>query len=228
VSSEGHGCLSLFVTGFQRLYEYTKLDAKCRLCQLLVEHRKAPRQYTMCYANSTWQEASKKAVAQAAVHFTAQPMFMQQQQQQGQVPQQPKAQQQQQDVLITMVNRHFWAKYFGHNWTEPCSYDSQPLTCRYVNIHSSNNNMTADTRQQVASRADALVYHICPDGPRPEGVRPNVPTVAMTIESPSNHLCMNQPEVMRHADIDMSYRRCAQVGVIQDNSNSSERAVHGW
>jgi hypothetical protein len=56
-------------TGFQRLYDYTKVDAKCRLCQLLVEHRKAPKKYTMCYANSTWQETSQKLVAEAIVPF---------------------------------------------------------------------------------------------------------------------------------------------------------------
>jgi hypothetical protein len=48
--------------GFQRVYNYSQVDAKCRLCQLLVEHRKAPEKYTMCYANSTWQGASKSTV----------------------------------------------------------------------------------------------------------------------------------------------------------------------
>jgi hypothetical protein len=139
-------------------------------------------------------------------------LHQEQQHQQGPPPPQPKPQQPLQDVLVTIVNHHWWPYYLGQEWTEPCSYQDQPLTCRYVNIHSSNNNMTADTRQQLAARADALLYHICPHEPRPEGSRLNVPVVAMTIESPNNNLCMDQPEVMGKADIDMSYRRCAQVG----------------
>eukprot|EP00775_Hariotina_reticulata_P009874 gene9874-10032_t len=71
--------------------------------------------------------------------------------------------------------------------------------------------MTADTRQQLAARADALLYNMCPTDPRPEGARPDTPVVSVASESPYNYDCLNQPEVMRKADIDMSYRSCAQV-----------------
>jgi len=99
----------------------------------------------------------------------------------------------------------------ARNGPNPAAMTSQPLTCRYVNIHSSNNNMTADTRQQLASRADALLYNLCPSEPRPEGARPDTPVVSVSMESPGNYDCLNQPAVMRKADIAMSYQTCAQV-----------------
>eukprot|EP00775_Hariotina_reticulata_P009873 gene9873-10031_t len=79
--------------------------------------------------------------------------------------------------------------------------------------------MTADTRQQLAARADALLYNMCPTDPRPEGARPDTPVVSVASESPYNYDCLNQPEVMRKADIDMSYRSCAQVQAPYYNSH---------
>jgi hypothetical protein len=71
--------------------------------------------------------------------------------------------------------------------------------------------MTADTRQQLAARADALLYNLCPTEPRPDGARPDTPVVSVSMESPGNYDCLNQPEAMRKADMYMSYRSCAQV-----------------
>jgi hypothetical protein len=120
---------------------------------------------------------------------------------------------QEQGILVGLVNHHWWPYYLTQQWNVSCTYQDKPLICQYVNIHSSNTNMTDEQRQQATARADGLMYHICPHEPRPAGAQPNAPVVVMTIESPGNNPCMSDPEIMKKGDIDMSYRSCSQVRV---------------
>jgi hypothetical protein len=114
------------------------------------------------------------------------------------------------DILVALVNLHFWPFFQGQQWNASCSYQGQPMTCQYVNADSSNTNLTEEQRQKIISRADGLMFHICP-GDRPAVARPDAPSVVMTIESPGNNQCMRTVETMQKGHIDMSYRTCAQV-----------------
>jgi hypothetical protein len=47
--------------GFQRIH--AEVGGQCKLCRVLLEHKISPKKFTMCYANSTWQQAADSAVA---------------------------------------------------------------------------------------------------------------------------------------------------------------------
>jgi hypothetical protein len=169
-----------------------KVSGQCRLCQFLVDHQLSPKNYTMCYANSSWQEAADSSVAKVLDGVEKLPSMT------------PSA-------LVALSNNHWWPSAFGQNWEELCHSRGQPIDCRYVNIHSSNPNLTSDERQQLASKADALLYYTCPDGPRPLGANPNTPVVAMAAQGHANSSCMNKADIMGKVQIEMSYKSCSQV-----------------
>jgi hypothetical protein len=57
--------LLLACAGFRRLYEQASgIEAeRCSLCRQLMKHQMVPTKQTLCYQNSTWQQANVKAVA---------------------------------------------------------------------------------------------------------------------------------------------------------------------
>jgi len=118
----------------------------------------------------------------------------------------------QQKIVVALANEHWWPKWFTHEWNETCSLDGQLLGCRYVNLL--NSNLTLRARHRLAARADALLYHLCPNTPRPTGSRPEIPIVAMSAESSVNYPCLNSPSAMQKADIEMTYKSCAQVSQV--------------
>jgi len=60
--------------GFQRVYNHSQVDPKCRLCQLLVEHRKAPRVHHVLrkqHLAGSQQEGSGGCNCNFAIHMIA-------------------------------------------------------------------------------------------------------------------------------------------------------------
>eukprot|EP00775_Hariotina_reticulata_P001602 gene1602-1942_t len=195
---------------FQRVYEQGRIGGQCRLCQVLAEHRAAPKTYTMCYANSSWRDAADSAVAKVMSGIEKLPSL------------QPKAPQ----ALVALANNHWWPEAYGHDFTDRgCMYRGHPMTCRYVNLHSSNKDLTTDQRQQLASQADALLYYVCPDGQRPEGAKATVPVVAMASQGHGKSMCMSDPDIMRNVQIEMSHRSCSQVQALPYRTMETDLAM---
>eukprot|EP00775_Hariotina_reticulata_P003361 gene3361-3636_t len=122
----------------------------------------------------------------------------------------------QQTIVVALANEHWWPKWFTNEWKEKCSMDGQLLGCRYVNLL--NSNLTLRARHRLAAQADAFLYHLCPNTPRPTGSRPGIPIVAMSAESSVNYPCLNSQIAMQMADIEMTYKSCAQVQILYYNS----------
>jgi hypothetical protein len=112
---------------------------------------------------------------------------------------------------VAIANQHWWATHFGQEWQETCPGLEQSVSCRFVNLYK-NPHLDRPAQRQVASRADALLYNICPIGPRPQGVRARTPVVVVSAESIANYPCQNSRKVMSRAEIEVSHRSCAQVG----------------
>jgi 6-phosphofructokinase len=53
--------------GFQHLYKVSEgvFTERCHVCRMLIKHKQSPKQHTLCYANSTWQEHNAREVLQA-------------------------------------------------------------------------------------------------------------------------------------------------------------------
>jgi hypothetical protein len=154
-------------------------------------------------AHTTQQQKSSSPVAAAAAISSMTPAA-------PSPPSFPLGQSPPKDILVAVVNLHWWNFALGHQWNASCSYQGQPMTCQYVNAHSSNTNLTEEQRQKIISRADGLVFHIC-GGDRPAGARPAAPSVVFSAESPGNNKCMRTVATMQKGHIDMSYQRCAVV-----------------
>jgi hypothetical protein len=159
----------------------------------------------MCYANSSWLEAANSSEAKVMDSVEKLPSLI--------MPAPPPPPPiKREEVLVALSNSHWWPSAFGEDWVESnCNYDGQPMNCRYVNIHSSNSNLNSDERQQLAAKADALLYYTCPDGSRPPGANPNTPLVAMTAPGQADSSCMSKTDIMGNVQIEMSYKSCSQV-----------------
>lgn len=145
-----------------------------------------------------------------------------QQQQPGQLQQQHQPQQ---DVLVAIASPlDWWMRGGSRDWREPnCTLDDAPLGCRFVHLATGPGAGPAsfnDSACAVLAAADAHLWHRCPPTPTQRaaaacGRGSGRPTVLMSAESSVNYPCMNDAGAMAagSVDIEMSYRRCAQVRV---------------
>eukprot|EP00775_Hariotina_reticulata_P011465 gene11465-11611_t len=112
---------------------------------------------------------------------------------------------------VALVNRHWWPSYWEDEWTDNCHDTTKPYSCHYVNLFSETSKLTEAARAQAAAQADALLYNLCPDVPRPAGSRPGIPIITNSAESSANYPCLDDANVMSKVSFEMSYRSCAQV-----------------
>jgi hypothetical protein len=115
------------------------------------------------------------------------------------------------ELMVGIANHHWWTDTWGHDWVEKCDQQDLKLSCRFVNLEWDYKDLTDDAKKDLASKADAFLYHICPNEPLPIGARPGAPVVVASQESATNYPCINDAKLMAKADFEMSYRSCAQV-----------------
>lgn len=90
-----------------------------------------------------------------------------------------------------------------------CTWEGHPLLCEYVSAHPAGNV----SAQALLQKAGALVHHKCWDTGMVPQQFGHLPQVLFTMESEANYPCVNQQQ----ADLEMSYRQCAQVGCLLHN-----------
>lgn len=98
---------------------------------------------------------------------------------------------------------NFW--WGSRSWAvTDCTWQGYPLDCQYLSAGHATGNATAEA---LLSKAGALIHHMCWDAALvPEQLR-HLPQVLFSMESDANYPCINN----QHADMEMSYRQCAQV-----------------
>jgi hypothetical protein len=115
------------------------------------------------------------------------------------------------EVLVAVLNKHYWAEFFGNDWMEMhCKRNGLPLVCRMVHVHGNKDYEAPAAAHELISQADGLMYSLCP-GPRHPAAHPDTPVILHSLESSHMYPCINDAARMRHVQIEMTYRTCSEV-----------------
>lgn len=108
------------------------------------------------------------------------------------------------DVVVALSGYFWWMHEFGKHWDVPgCTLKDRPLKCQYISTALAEGTASSTLLQN----ASALVHEGCWDPAALDARFHNLPQVMFSMEPITNWPCMNE----QVADIEMSYRTCAQV-----------------